>query len=158
MNTKISYQKIYSWDYDILTRIMTVAFNEDTSMHTNIEEDGPTGYNDGSLIKRLNEQENFESYKIVYRNNIVGAYTVGLKQNDEYSLEMLFIDPAYRENHLGTDVWKDIEQKYTGVRKWTVETPDYSKRNHHFYTQKCGFKFWGENIHKDGSKSYIFEK
>lgn len=137
---------------------MISSFNEDTSMHTTLKEDGPTGYNDGTLIKLLNEHEKFESYKIVYDNNTVGAYTVAIKPNNEYSLEMLFIDPKCRKNHLGSIVWKDIEEKYIDAKKWTVETPDYSKRNHHFYTQKCGFVFQRENICNNGAKSYIFEK
>lgn len=158
MNNKIEYQKIYSSDYGILTRIMTSAFNEDISMHTNLKEDGPTGYNDGRLIKKLNEHENFESYKIIYKNNIVGAYTVGINQNNEYTLEMLFIDPDYREKHLGTIVWKDIERKYIDAKKWTVETPNYSKRNYNFYTKKCGFTFFRENICNNGCESLVFEK
>lgn len=158
MNDKIEYQKIYSNDYEILTKIMTSAFDEDTSMHTKLKEDGPTGYNDGRLIKKLNENENFESYKIIYQNNIVGAYTVGVNQNNEYTLEMLFIDPDYRRNHLGSIVWMDIEQKYMDARKWIVETPNYSKRNYHFYTTKCGFKFVKENIYNNNCISFVFEK
>jgi hypothetical protein len=158
MNNKIVYLKISSVDYEILTKIMISAFNEDTSMHTDLEEDGPGGYNDGSLIKWLNEYKDFESYKIVYQNNIVGAYTVGIKPENVYTLEMLFIDPEYRKNRLGSIVWKDIEEKYIDAKKWTVETPDYSKRNYHFYTKKCGFIFARENICDNGSKSFIFEK
>jgi hypothetical protein len=123
-----------------------------------MKEDGPTGYNDGSLIKLLNEHEDFESFKVIYEGNIIGAYTVGIKPNYEYSLEMLFIDPDYSGNHFGIFVWEDIEQKYVNVKRWTVETPDYSKRNHHFYTKKCGFKFLRENIYSNGSKSFVFEK
>ena len=158
MNNKILYQSIYKSDYDILTKIMTYAFNEDTSMHTNMKEDGPRGYNDGSLIDWLNEHDNFESFKIIYEGNIIGAYTVGIRQNKEYSLEMLYIDPNYRGHNLGTIIWKDIEQKYSDAKRWTVETPDYSRRNHHYYTKKCGFTFLKENIFEDGSKSFIFEK
>jgi ribosomal protein S18 acetylase RimI-like enzyme len=117
MNNKISYLKIYPVDYETLTNIMTSAFNEDTYIHTNIKEDGPTGYNDGHLIKWLNEHYGFESYKVVYGNNTVGAYTVAIKQNNEYTLEMLFIHPDYRNNHLGTIVWNDIEQKYINAKK-----------------------------------------
>lgn len=158
MNNKVLYQSIYPSDYDVLTKIMTSAFNEDTSIHTNMKEDGPTGYNDGRLIKWLNENETFESFKVLYEGNIIGAYTVGINQNNEYSLEMLYIDPNYRGYNLGTIVWKDIEQQYVGAKKWTVETPDYSTRNHHFYTKKCGFTFLKENIFDNGSKSFIFEK
>lgn len=158
MNNKVEYEKIYPDDYRILTRIMTSAFNEDTAMHTDLKEDGPTGYSDGSLIRKLNEHEGFESYKIIYENNIVGAYTVAIKPNNEYVLEMLFISPDYRKNHLGTIVWKSIEQKYADAKKWIVETPAYSKRNHHFYTEKCGFTFFRENICHNGAKSFIFKK
>ncbi|MBZ9623821.1 GNAT family N-acetyltransferase [Clostridium sp. FP2] len=158
MNNKIAYLKIYPVDYEILTIIMTSAFNEDTFMHTDLQEDGPSGYNDGRLIKWLNEHKDFESYKVVYNNTTIGAYTVAINLNGECSLEMLFIDPKYRENHLGTIVWKDIEKKYIDAKKWTVETPDYSKRNHHFYTENCGFVFSRENICNNGCKSFIFEK
>ena len=158
MNDKTAYLTIYPDDYDILTKIMISAFNEDTAMHTDLIEDGPRGYDDGSLIKRLNEQENFKSYKITYNNNIVGAYSVEVKPNNEYSLEMLFIDPKYRKNHLGSIVWKAIEERYADAEKWTVETPDYSKRNHHFYTEKCGFVFNRINICDNGGKSFIFDK
>lgn len=158
MNYNLSYQHIFPADYDILTKIMTSAFNEDTSMHTDLKEDGPTGYNDGSLIKKLNENKDSESYKIIYNDNIVGAYTVIIKPNNVYILDMLFIDPQYRKEHLGSIVWKDIEQKYYNAKKWIVETPAYSKRNHHFYTKKCGFVFSRENICNNGAKSFIFEK
>jgi len=158
VNNKIICLRIYPIDYEMLTKIMISAFNEDTSMHTDLKEDGPTGYNDGSLIKQLNEHENFESYKIIYNKNTVGAYTVAIKPNNEYSLEMLFIDPKYRKNNLGSIVWKAIEEKYVDAKKWTVETPDYSKRNQHFYTKKCGFVFHRENTYENGGKSFLFEK
>lgn len=158
MNDKIEYEEIYPVDYGILTRIMSASFNEDTAMHTNLKEDGPTGYNDGRLIKKLNEHKDFESYKIIYRNNIIGAYTVGINVNSEYTLEMLFIDPGYRKNNMGTIVWKGIEQKYIEAKKWTVETPNYSKRNYHFYTEKCGFTFVEERKYSDDCKSFVFEK
>ena len=154
----ISYQEIYPSDYDVLTKIMISAFNEDTVMHTNQTEDGPPGYNDGSLVKRLNEHENFVSCKVMYGKDIVGAYSVGINQDNEYSLEMLYIDPNFRGKHIGTKVWFDIEQKFEEAVRWTVETPDYSTRNHFFYTQKCGFKYWKENVYPNGDKSFIFEK
>jgi hypothetical protein len=137
---------------------MTAAFNEDTSLHTNIPEDGPPGYNDGSLIKNLNEVEGVESKLILFDNTIIGAYSVRIIRDKEYSLEMLFIDPNYREYHPGTQVWKDIEQEYADAKCWMVETPDYSARNHYFYTVKCGFAFEKENVYDNGEKSFIFKK
>jgi ribosomal protein S18 acetylase RimI-like enzyme len=158
MSNIITYQKINQDDYEKLTKIMTRAFNDDTSIHTNKTEDGPAGYNDGNLIKWLNEQKNFESYKIIFNQTIVGAFTIGIREQEEYSIEMLFIDPGYRKYHLGTMVWNDIELKYNEAEKWLVETPDYSTRNHYFYVEKCGFRFLKENVCENGEKSFVFIK
>lgn len=155
---KIIYEKIYPSDYEELTKIMTSAFDKDTTMHTDMKEGGPTGYNDGSLIKKLNDNENFESYKIIYEGNTVGAYSIGFNHAKEYSLEMLFIDPDCKGHHLGTLVWKDIEEKYLTAKRWTVETPDYSLKNHHFYTKNCGFTFLKQNICNNGAYSFVFIK
>ena len=84
MSKKLQYLKIQLSDYKELTRIMTDAFNEDTRLHKDLEEDGPGGYNDGTLIKWLNENKSFESCKVLYENKIVGAYSVGIKQNNYF--------------------------------------------------------------------------
>jgi len=158
MEEVIVYAKISHEDYDILTKIMTEAFNEDTRIHTNLKEDGPKGYNDGRLIRILNESVNYESYEIIYNDNIIGGYTIEILPNYEYRLEMLFIDPLYRGNHFGSNVWSHIEKEYPDAKKWTVETPSYSKRNHYFYIRKCGFTFKEEKVYENGEKSIIFEK
>ena len=55
---------------------------------------------------------------VKYSNDTVGSYTVGIKQNNEYTLEMLFIHPDYRNNYLETIEWKHIEQN----DKYKIET------------------------------------
>lgn len=154
----LEFNAIKPEDYENLTKIMTDAFNEDTSIHTDIKEDGPNGYNDGTLIKKLNEHEGYESFKIIYNKKTAGAYTVSLSSKHEYVLEMIFLDTKLRGLNLGTELWNKIEASYPDAVKWTLETPDYSKRNHHFYTSKCGFKFVRENLCSNGAKSFVFEK
>ena len=39
-----------------------------------------------------------------------------------------------------------------------METPDYSTRNHHFYTKKCGFFFVKAIGHPNGGRSFLFRK
>lgn len=158
MNEELKFLPVTSADYPALTRIMKAAFDEDTALHTDREEDGPRGYEDGSLIERLNERKNFETKKILYQGQIVGSFTVSRHAEREYTLEMLYLDPACRGLHLGTAVWNGIEQAYTEAVKWLLETPDYSTRNHHFYRNKCGFTFLREQRHPNGGNSYVFEK
>lgn len=141
MTNKILYLKIYPDDYEVLTKIMISAFNEDTSMHTDLKEDGPPGYNDGSLIKWLNEHEKFESNKIVYDNITVGAYTVAIKANNEYSLEMLYIEPKYRKSNIGSIVWKAIEEKYIGAKSGRLKHLTIRRETTTFTLKNAGLYF-----------------
>ena len=40
-------------DIPVLTPIMAAAFDDDSKIHTGVEHDGPRGYDDGSLLLRL---------------------------------------------------------------------------------------------------------
>ena len=52
----------------------------------------------------------------------------------------IFIDPKHQDKGIGLMIWKLIEQKYPETKIWRTETPGFSKRNHNFYVNKCGFK------------------
>ncbi|GAA0071155.1 hypothetical protein UT300003_26790 [Clostridium sardiniense] len=56
-------------------------------------------------------------------------------------------------------MWKYIESKYPNTKKWTTETPGFSKRNHNFYVNKCGFKIVKIlNPHDLHIETYVLEK
>lgn len=152
---KLSYKDLEEDDIELLTPIMKSAFDSDTKMHRDFEEDGPKGYDNGQLLKKLMQVKDSESKVIYLDSRIIGSYTI-IKYGDIYKLEMFFINPDYGSQGIGTRVLKDIESSYNG-KTWLVETPDYSKRNHHFY-EKCGFKKINEKIYEDGEKSFIFIK
>lgn len=152
----LTYKTLEQRDISELTPIMKAAFDADTKMHTDLEEDGPNGYDNGELLKKLMYLENTES-KVIYADGIiVGGYTI-IKDEDIYTLDMLFINPTCASKGIGTKVWKDIEKEYTEAKTWMLETPDYSKRNHHFY-EKCGFKKIKEHSFDNGGKSFVFIK
>ncbi len=154
----IDYCDIQEKDFEILTEIMTEAFNDDTKMHTNLIEDGPVGYNDGTLIRKLCSNKKCISQKIILNSKIIGAYTILPKSQDTCELEMLFLDPTIKSKGIGFMTWQHIENTYTWSKKWIVETPAYSKRNYYFYTKKCGFITVNQKQYEDGEQSYIFEK
>jgi len=152
----LTYKILEQSDIPELTPIMKAAFDTDTRMHTDLEEDGPNGYDNGELLQKLMRLENAES-KVIYVDSImVGGYTI-IKEKDIYTLDMLFIDPSCSSRGIGTMVWQDIEKEYTEAKTWMLETPDYSKRNHHFY-EKCGFKKIKEHSFENDSKSFVFIK
>ena len=132
---KITYKRMEKNDIPELTSIMKAAFDVDTKMHTNLEEDGPNGYDNGGLLKKLMNLQNAVSEVIYVDDTMVGGYTI-IKDKDIYTLDMLFVSPSCSSKGIGHKVWKDIEKTYTGAKTWLLETPDYSKRNHYFY-EKC---------------------
>ncbi|BCN28852.1 GNAT family N-acetyltransferase [Anaeromicropila herbilytica] len=158
MMHNLKYQEINEFDYATLTKIMTEAFNDDTKMHTSLLEDGPRGYNDGTLVRRLCSDRNMINRKIIYQNEIIGLYVLSPITTDTYEIEMIALSPKYKQLGIGTNVWRDIENTYRQVKKWIVETPEYSKRNIYFYTVKCGFEPNRERVYDNGDKSIIFDK
>lgn len=147
----LEYQDIFEKDYEPLTHIITEAFDDDTRRDTPFLRGGPKGYDDGSLIRKLNENPQHISKKIIYFHKIIGAYTL-IPKDDVYNLEMIFIDPHYNCMGIGTRIWKDIEETYPNVKTWYIETPFYSSRNHHFFVSKCGFQLMRK---KRGSNGFI---
>ena len=61
-------EEITEADVSVLADIMKRAFDDDTRMHTSLEEDGPSGYADGSL-ERLSEGLLFQRTEMSVRWN-----------------------------------------------------------------------------------------
>lgn len=152
----ITYKTLNPCDIPALTPIMKAAFDEDTRIHTELMEDGPCGYDTGELLEQMLRMKGSVSKVILCEDQIVGEYTIR-KEENTYTLELLFIDPACSSKGIGSAVWQDIEQEYHDAETWLVETPAYSVRNHRFY-QKCGFQLQEERVYSEGEKSFIFIK
>ena len=150
LSQEVQLEEITEADVSVLADIMKRAFDDDTRMHTSLEEDGPSGYADGSLLRRLKEKENCTTGKILWHGEIVGGFAVST-DGDVCTLELLFIDPDRKSHGIGTDAWKAIRRKFPEARRWYVETPDYSTRNHRFYTEKCGFRFLKKQSYGEGA-------
>lgn len=161
MNTYeiLTFDPITKDDIAPLTDIMKRSFDSDTKLHTNNEKGGPTGYDNGEFLKKWALESPSESYKILLDNKLIGSFIVFINQNNENYLCNIFIDPNIHNKGIGFKVWKYIESKYPSTKKWTTETPGYSKRNHNFYVNKCGFKIVKIlNPHDLDTETYVLEK
>lgn len=79
--------------------------------------------------------------------------------NEENYLGNMFLDVQYQDSGYGTIIWKYIENKFPNTRVWKTDTPGFSKRNHNFYINKCGFKLISiENPKDKYEESYVLEK
>lgn len=151
----LQLEKVEENDFELLAGIMKRAFDDDTQMHTPGKEDGPAGYEDGSLLRRLYAETGCTVGKIIWNQETVGGFAVS-ESDRRGILELLFLDPDRKDRGIGTNAWEKIHSSFPDIRTWYVETPDYSVRNHRFYTEKCGFRFYEKRFCENGAGSFVF--
>lgn len=149
-----SFEKIQEEDYENIIQIMTRAFDDDTQIHTGDKAGGPSGYDNGELLKKL--MDSFHARKIKYRGKILGIFALKIEKNQGI-LELFCIDPSYKSKGHGTKIWHEIEKAYP-VKVWYLETPDYSVRNRYFYEKKCGFSVIGKKKYEKTAAPICFQR
>ena len=150
----LRFEEIVQADLPALTDVMTRAFDDDSQKHLGVEKGGPEGYDNGDFFRKwLFGYEESVGYKVVFENKVVGAMIVWILEHGTNILGTIFIDPRYQDRGLGTRAWQFVETTYPDAHSWTLETPSWAKKNHHFYEYKCGFT----KVKEEGD-SFIYRK
>jgi len=139
MSDNITFVPLKNQDIEELTAIMKRAFDEDTRIHLGRETGGPPGYDDGSFLRNWGMNPNSTSFKICKDGNLIGGTILWINSNKENFLGTIFFDPSVENKGIGTIAWRKIEEMYPDTIAWNTETPIFSRRNHNFYINKCGF-------------------
>ena len=160
LNGGLQFDMFSESDVEILTPIMKRAFDEDSRRHLNQPEGGPDGYDNGDFLRKYALHEHSDAYKISKDGAPIGAVILWINRNSNVNfLGTIFVDPPLQDQGVGLIIWNFIESKYPDTVIWRSETPGFSKRNHHFYVNKCGFHI--VKIANPGNKleeSYHLEK
>lgn len=82
-------------------------------------------------------------FKILDGHRMVGGSGVIDRGNGEFSLGSLYIDRNDQKKGIGRIALHLIEQTFPTARKWSLETPSRSCRNHRFY-ENAGYVKVGE--------------
>lgn len=146
-------------DIEELTDIMKRSFNQDSQLHLG-KNGGPTGYDNGEFLRKWGFDPQSTQYKIIKNEQIIGGIILWINHETNINtLGLIFIDPSFQEQGIGKAIWDSIEKMYPKTIKWCTQTPIYSRRNHHFYVNKCGFHVVKIKDPKDLEMgSFIFEK
>lgn len=139
MTDMIRLEPMESKDIEELTPIMKRAFDEDSKIHLGREEGGPPGYDDGSFLRKWGIESKTTSFKIYLDEKLMGGVILWINSNRHNFLGVIYLDPSVENRGVGTKVWKMIEEMYPDTLTWSTETPIFSRRNHNFYINKCGF-------------------
>lgn len=140
-------------DAEALVHVQIAAFHYDSEIYPGVELGGPPGYDSVDVMLEKIQQD--ESYTITVDGQCIGGIVVFDMGEGHYHLDLIFLDPVYHNRGIGTQAMQFIEQTYP-ASKWTLDTPTWATRNHHFY-EKFGYVKVGE--HSDGDTPLIaYEK
>jgi GNAT superfamily N-acetyltransferase len=140
-------------DTDDLVRAQIASFHHDAKIYPGIEIGGPPGYDSVAHMAERVVQD--ECYKIADGSRIIGGIVVFAKGDAHYHLDVIFVEPGHQNRGIGSLAIQYIEAAYL-ARVWTLDTPQWAVRNHHFY-EKLGYVRVGE--HEDGDTPlFAYEK
>jgi len=155
----LSFKPFEESDIETLSPLMKRAFDKDSQIHLGID-GGPDGYENGNFLKKWYLSNKNGAFAIYKDDKPIGGINVFVNiQKKEGFLGNMFIDVEYEDKGIGVLCWKFIEEKFPQIKTWFTETPKFSKRNHHFYVNKCGFMIWKiENPKDDNDGQYLLKK
>ncbi len=141
--TKISIEKATILDAEKLTEIMKRTFDaeakqwlygQDDVIDYNIQ---PPGYSSVEMMKYSIEELN--SFKVMMAEEIIGGIIITISGKSYGRIDRIFVDPVYQGKEIGSQVINLIEEKFSNVRIWDLETSSRQVNNHHFY-RKMGYQ------------------
>jgi len=98
----------------------------------------PSGIDDGEppgieTTRKHEEWLNSKTYLKCTKNDIlVGSCILDIHDNKGV-IDGLHVEPLYMNTGIGSWILNEIQRLFPKVYIWTLQTPDYSTRNHHFY-------------------------
>lgn len=91
-------------------------------------------------------------YKIMKDSKIIGVILVSTTGREHGRIDRLYILPDHQGSGTGSKVLALLEELYPDVNLWTLDTTQFSKRNHHFY-EKNGYQLDSQ----DDSERYYYK-
>jgi Acetyltransferases len=131
-----------------ILKVKMSSFREEVEIYGS----GPPGYD--SLEELMKGIEKGFVFKFIKEGEIIGGMGIYDKGDLHYRIGSIYVDLDYQNQGIGSLAMNFIEKEFAYVRRWTLETPYKSYRNHHFY-EKFGFKKIGET-EPDQNGFYLF--
>ncbi len=116
---------------------------------------GPPGYRSDRWQSRMMRLGRY--FKILADDRIIGGIIVFAKEPGHYELGRIFIEPESQNRGIGSQAFEFLWQTFPLARRWTLGTPAWNQRNHHFY-EKQGFVRVGEEGPPGQPEGYLYEK
>ncbi len=124
-----------SQDALVLTSISKRSFDSDIEVG-GTQVGGPPGYQSHRFYVKMAEQKHLYTF---YNNRLIVGGAVLFKDGINLYIGRIFIDSEHFHEGLGTKLMEMIENLYSDVTIFTLETPLWNTRTNNFY-QKLGYE------------------
>jgi GNAT superfamily N-acetyltransferase len=141
----VSFERATPADAESLVAVQVAAFHSDALAYPGVEVGGPPGYD--SVDDALAKIARHPYYKILAEGRVIGGIVVFDRGNDTCHLDLIYLDPEHHDQGIGTQAIHFVERSHPATT-WTLDTPSYALRNHHFY-EKLGYVKVGQTEHPD---------
>ena len=118
-----------------LTGISKRSFEIDVSVG-GPSKGGPPGYMSVPFHTKMARMKHL--YKLTDNELVVGGAILSLK-DDVLNIERIFVAPEYFRKGYGLFMMKQIEELFSNVKKFLLDTPDWNVRTNSLY-KKLGYK------------------
>jgi len=166
MPAPIRFEKARIADAEALTEVQRRTFDDDSRRfagqpggpvpHATEGSGGPPGYDSADWTLWAIRAGIY--YKILADDQIIGGVILFDMHKRHFNLGRIFIDPDWQNQGIGSQAIGFIEKTFPYVKRWSLDTPEWAVRNHHFY-QKLGYVKVGEEVPKGaGIRLFLYEK
>ena len=118
-----------------LTGISKRSFETDVSVG-GPSKGGPPGYMSVPFHTKMARMKHL--YKLTDNGLVVGGAILSLK-DDVLNIERIFVAPEFFRKGYGLFMMKQIEELFSNVKKFLLDTPDWNVRTNSLY-KKLGYK------------------
>jgi ribosomal protein S18 acetylase RimI-like enzyme len=159
MGADIEIRPATADDVPALVETQIRAFHDDSRRFglavDGSEPGGPPGYDSPEWQTQMMRRGRY--FTIRNSGTVAGGMIVFRLSTGFYNLGRIWIDPAFQDLGIGRVAIEYLHETIGPGCTWTLDTPSWAVRNHHFY-ESLGYRRVGEEAMPDGWVSWLYRR
>ena len=148
-------KKVREKDFSELVEISRESFLIDSTRYSPCGPGGPEGFDSIPWHKDASKRGKF--FVFFKDEEMAGGVFISLKSDHTGWVNRIFVKHALRGRGIGRRVFFLLEQKYSRIMEWGLDTPDWAKHNQRFY-ESMGYRRCREIYFKEAGFNLVVLK